>query len=60
VLLIVQLNVHIAQLDDKEKASFQQLIGALQCGAPPHGGIALGMYPAVRCFLLEAYSFDRI
>jgi hypothetical protein len=30
------------QLDDYEKASFNHLLHALRCGAPPHGGIALG------------------
>ena len=38
------MNVNFTQLNDKEKAPFQQLLHALQCGAPPHGGIALGMY----------------
>ncbi|KAF8076161.1 tRNA synthetases class II-domain-containing protein [Lyophyllum atratum] len=32
----------ILQLNDAEKAPFQHLLHALQCGAPPHGGIALG------------------
>ncbi|KAF8665722.1 hypothetical protein AX16_000171 [Volvariella volvacea WC 439] len=32
----------ILQLDDQEKAPFNHLLHALQCGAPPHGGIALG------------------
>ena len=30
------------QLSDNEKASFDHLLHALRCGAPPHGGIALG------------------
>ncbi len=30
------------QLSDSEKASFDHLLHALRCGAPPHGGIALG------------------
>ncbi|KAF8164981.1 tRNA synthetases class II-domain-containing protein [Crassisporium funariophilum] len=33
---------NVLQLNDKEKAPFNQLLNALQCGAPPHGGIALG------------------
>ncbi|KAJ7591306.1 tRNA synthetases class II-domain-containing protein [Mycena floridula] len=33
---------NILQLTDKETEPFAQLIHALQCGAPPHGGIALG------------------
>jgi len=32
------------QLNDQEKFPFNQLLHALQCGAPPHGGIALGTY----------------
>lgn len=32
----------ILQLTDHEKAPFNQLLHALQCGAPPHGGLALG------------------
>ena len=31
------------QLNETEKAPFQHLLHALQCGAPPHGGIALGI-----------------
>ncbi|KAH9482616.1 Aspartate--tRNA ligase, mitochondrial [Psilocybe cubensis] len=33
----------ILGLTDEEKHPFQQLLHALQCGAPPHGGIALGL-----------------
>ncbi|KAI9574921.1 tRNA synthetases class II-domain-containing protein [Boletus coccyginus] len=33
---------HILKLDESEKATFDHLLHALKCGAPPHGGIALG------------------
>ncbi|PFH52689.1 hypothetical protein AMATHDRAFT_74143 [Amanita thiersii Skay4041] len=33
----------VLQLDEVEKAPFAQLLHALECGAPPHGGIALGL-----------------
>lgn len=33
----------ILELNDQEKAPFDRLLHALQCGAPPHGGIALGL-----------------
>ncbi|KAF7352982.1 AA-TRNA-LIGASE-II domain-containing protein [Mycena venus] len=33
---------HILQLSEAEKSPFSQLLHALRCGAPPHGGIALG------------------
>ncbi|KAJ7699863.1 tRNA synthetases class II-domain-containing protein [Mycena rosella] len=32
----------VLQLSEQEKSPFSQLLHALQCGAPPHGGIALG------------------
>ncbi|KIJ70312.1 hypothetical protein HYDPIDRAFT_172163 [Hydnomerulius pinastri MD-312] len=32
----------VLQLSDSEKATFDHLLHALKCGAPPHGGIALG------------------
>ncbi|ODO01924.1 aspartate-tRNA ligase [Cryptococcus wingfieldii CBS 7118] len=32
----------ILQLDDEEVGRFDHLLRALKCGAPPHGGIALG------------------
>ncbi|KAF7313620.1 AA-TRNA-LIGASE-II domain-containing protein [Mycena chlorophos] len=32
----------ILQLNEQEKAPFAQLLHALRCGAPPHGGLALG------------------
>jgi len=33
---------NILQLNEEEKSPFSQLLHALRCGAPPHGGIALG------------------
>ncbi|KIK61753.1 hypothetical protein GYMLUDRAFT_243430 [Collybiopsis luxurians FD-317 M1] len=32
----------VLQLSEQEKAPFDHLLHALRCGAPPHGGIALG------------------
>ncbi|KAI6164917.1 tRNA synthetases class II-domain-containing protein [Pisolithus thermaeus] len=32
----------VLQLTDSEKSTFEHLLHALRCGAPPHGGIALG------------------
>ncbi|KAJ7937263.1 hypothetical protein B0H13DRAFT_2302978 [Mycena leptocephala] len=32
----------VLQLSEQEKSPFSQLLHALRCGAPPHGGIALG------------------
>ena len=34
------------QLSEKEKTTFDHLLHALRCGAPPHGGIALGAFPS--------------
>ncbi|KAF8640125.1 hypothetical protein AX17_001361 [Amanita inopinata Kibby_2008] len=34
---------NILELNEQEKAPFNPLVHALQCGAPPHGGIALGL-----------------
>ncbi|KAG9317238.1 tRNA synthetases class II-domain-containing protein [Chiua virens] len=33
---------HVLQLSDAERGTFDHLLQALKCGAPPHGGIALG------------------
>lgn len=33
---------NVLQLSEQEKTPFSQLLHALRCGAPPHGGIALG------------------
>ncbi|TBU32064.1 hypothetical protein BD311DRAFT_775614 [Dichomitus squalens] len=33
---------YVLQLDKKERISFNHLLHALRCGAPPHGGFAFG------------------
>jgi len=33
---------NVLRLSEQEKAPFNHLLHALRCGAPPHGGIALG------------------
>ena len=45
----------VSQLDENEKASFDHLLDALSCGAPPHGGIALG-----ECTIMVIRSVIRI
>jgi aspartyl-tRNA synthetase len=32
----------VLELDEKEVQGFEHLLHALSCGAPPHGGLALG------------------
>jgi aspartyl-tRNA synthetase len=55
----------VFKLDDNERQSFDHLLCALKCGAPPHGGIALGVMsllcPFHSAFLTKVYSgFDRL
>ncbi|KAI0303133.1 tRNA synthetases class II-domain-containing protein [Russula brevipes] len=45
----------VLQLDEQEKASFNHLLYALKCGAPPHGGIALG-----KCGFMEMTLATRV
>lgn len=35
----------VLQLDEQEMSRFDHLLRALKCGAPPHGGLALGESP---------------
>jgi aspartyl-tRNA synthetase len=59
----------VSQLDESEKASFNHLLHALSCGAPPHGGIALGKCRSMVirivirtnwCLLVLPIGFDRL
>jgi aspartyl-tRNA synthetase len=54
----------VFKLDDNERQSFDHLLHALKCGAPPHGGIALGKKYCAP-FHLDPYNeiypgFDRL
>ncbi|TCD71341.1 hypothetical protein EIP91_011112 [Steccherinum ochraceum] len=40
--LLITMLALLPQLTDDEKACFNHLLHALRCGAPPHGGIAIG------------------
>ncbi|KAI0699409.1 hypothetical protein BC835DRAFT_1405134 [Cytidiella melzeri] len=49
----------ILQLNETEKASFEHLLNALRCGAPPHGGIALG-FDRLMAILCRAESIRDV
>jgi len=49
----------ILQLNEKEKAPFDHLLHALRCGAPPHGGIALG-FDRLMAMLCNARSIRDV
>ncbi|KAJ7774320.1 tRNA synthetases class II-domain-containing protein [Mycena maculata] len=50
---------NILQLSEQEKAPFSQLLHALRCGAPPHGGIALG-FDRLMAILCNAQSIRDV
>ncbi|KAF9263633.1 hypothetical protein L218DRAFT_927414 [Marasmius fiardii PR-910] len=50
---------NILQLSEQEKAPFEHLLHALRCGAPPHGGIALG-FDRLMSILCETASIRDV
>ncbi|KAH0839690.1 tRNA synthetases class II-domain-containing protein [Lanmaoa asiatica] len=50
---------HVLQLNESEQATFDHLLQALKCGAPPHGGIALG-FDRLMSILCKAQSIRDV
>jgi len=50
---------NVLRLNESEKAPFSQLLHALQCGAPPHGGIALG-FDRIMAILCQTQSIRDV